>query len=133
MQSVIELLILAQQPAPSGCAGMGSALMLPAIIILVFYFFIIRPQNKRLKEQQDFRKSLKVGDRVVTAGGIVGNIARVFENEIELEIATRTKIRIVRSQIVQLHGAPEAAAESDSKSDDAKKNEEKSDSASESA
>lgn len=68
-------------------------------IVLIFYFFIIRPQNKRMKEQQSFMESLKRGDKVITNGGIWGKVAAVTDQHIDLEIANNVKIRMSKSAI----------------------------------
>ncbi len=64
------------------------------LIIVVFYFFLIRPQVKRQKEIQKFRKSLKKGDKVITAGGIYGKITDIKENIVILEIAPDVRIKV---------------------------------------
>lgn len=70
-------------------------------MIVLMYLLLIRPQQKQMKEQQSFQDSLKVGDRVITAGGVYGRIVTLAEDSVTLEIATRTKVRFVRSQIMQ--------------------------------
>ena len=71
------------------------------MIIVVFYFILWRPQQKAAAEAQKFRDGLKDGDKVITAGGIHGKIARLDGSVVELELAPKTKIRVERSQIVQ--------------------------------
>jgi preprotein translocase subunit YajC len=67
------------------------------------YFLMIRPQQKKMKEHKTMVDGLRRGDQVVTQGGLIGKISKVKEdNEIEVEIAEGTKVRVVRSTIVQL-------------------------------
>jgi len=73
---------------------------LPLIIIFaIFYFLLIRPQQKRQREHKLFLQSMKKGDEVITSGGIVGRITSLAENFVTLEIAPKVNIRVARSQI----------------------------------
>lgn len=71
-----------------------------AVIIVVFYFFLIRPQAKKQKETQGFLSSLKVSDLVVTNSGILGRITNITDLVVTLEIANSVQIKILRSQIM---------------------------------
>jgi len=76
--------------------------MLPLLlIIVVFYFFMIRPQMKRQKEIRKFRESLAKGDKVVTTGGIYGKIAEVKETTIILEVAKDVLITVDKAGIIK--------------------------------
>ena len=79
----------------------GFAQFIPLILIFViFYFFLIRPQQKRVKEHKDMVKNLKRGDEVITSGGIIGKVDRVFEDDrIELIIANDVKVQVIRNTI----------------------------------
>ena len=81
----------------------GIAQFVPLILIFViFYFFLIRPQQKKVKEHKLMVENLKRGDHVVTSGGIVGTIERVMENDrAEVIIGDDTKVEIIRSTGVQ--------------------------------
>ncbi|RMF28617.1 MAG: preprotein translocase subunit YajC [Bacteroidetes bacterium] len=70
-----------------------------ALIILVFWLFLIRPQAKKQKEQQKFVDSLEKGQEVVTASGILGKINKIEDDIVTLEIATKTFVRVVKSAI----------------------------------
>ncbi|MCX5786371.1 MAG: preprotein translocase subunit YajC [Elusimicrobia bacterium] len=70
-----------------------------AAIMLIFYFLLIRPQQKQMKEMKKMLEALKVGDKVLTNGGIIGTISAVREHELEIEIAKGVKITHVRSHI----------------------------------
>jgi preprotein translocase subunit YajC len=69
-------------------------------IIIAFYFFYSRPQQKRLKQHQDFLTALKRGDEVVTASGILGQVTGLTEKFITLEVAENVRIRVLKSQIL---------------------------------
>jgi preprotein translocase subunit YajC len=82
------------------------------LIFIVFYFLMIRPQQKRQKAQQALVRAAKRGDRIVTAGGIMGVITKAndADNDVEVEIAQGVKVRIVRSAISEvLNRNPEPA------------------------
>lgn len=91
-----------QAAAPAGDAGM-MWIMLIAMFVIV-YFFMIRPQNKKQKEIAKFRKSLKVNQQVITAGGIHGVIKEVNDNDVMLEIASNVRIRIDKNSIFAAAG-----------------------------
>ena len=71
------------------------------LIVVVFYFFMIRPQMKRQKELKNFRNSLKKGDKVVTTGGIYGRILEIQDNAIMIEIDTNVKIKVDKVAILR--------------------------------
>ena len=82
---------------------MASSLLMMVLIFGIFYFLMIRPQQKKLKEHRAMVDALRRGDQVVTQGGIIGKVAKVKDdNEVEVEIAADTKVRVVRSTIVQV-------------------------------
>ena len=85
-------------------SGQGIAQFIPLILIFViFYFFLIRPQQKRVKEHKPMVESLKRGDEVITSGGIIGIVDRVMEDDrIEVTIGEGTKVQIIRSTITSL-------------------------------
>ena len=81
----------------------GFAQFIPLILIFViFYFFLIRPQQKKVKEHKLMVESLKRGDKVITTGGIVGTVERVIDNEkVEVNISENVNVEIVRSSGIQ--------------------------------
>ena len=85
-------------------SGQGIAQFIPLILIFViFYFFLIRPQQKRVKEHKVMVESLKRGDEIITSGGIIGTIEKVMEDDrIEVLIGENTKVQIIRSTITSL-------------------------------
>ncbi len=84
--------------------GQGIAQFIPLILIFViFYFFLIRPQQKRAKEHLEMVKGLKRGDEVITSGGIIGTVDRVFEDDtIEVMLADNVKVKIIKNTITSL-------------------------------
>jgi preprotein translocase subunit YajC len=83
--------------------GSGIGQFIPLILIFViFYFFLIRPQQKKVKEHKAMVEGLKRGDRVITSGGITGTVERLIDNDkIEVEIAENVKVEIVKATGVQ--------------------------------
>jgi preprotein translocase subunit YajC len=69
------------------------------LILIVFYFFFIRPQTKKNKEQKKFREALKKGDKVITLGGIHGRVAEVKETTVVLEVGNQIKMTVEKSAI----------------------------------
>ena len=84
--------------------GQGIAQFIPLILIFViFYFFLIRPQQKRVKEHKAMVESLKRGDEIITSGGIIGTIEKVMEDDrIEVNIDENVKVQIIKSTITSL-------------------------------
>ena len=91
--------------------GSGIGQFIPLILIFViFYFFLIRPQQKKVKEHKAMVEGLKRGDKVVTSGGITGRVERLIDNDkVEVEIAENVKVEIVKSTGIQslLNNTPE--------------------------
>ena len=83
--------------------GSGIGQFIPLILIFgIFYFFLIRPQQKKVKEHKAMVESLKRGDKVVTSGGITGTVERLIDNDkVEVEIAENVKVEIVKSTGIQ--------------------------------
>jgi preprotein translocase subunit YajC len=91
-------------------SGSGFAQFVPLILIFViFYFFLIRPQQKKVKEHKVMVSSLKRGDEVITSGGIVGKIERVLgDDKIDVTIADNVTVQVVQSTIQNLSNKPAA-------------------------
>jgi len=102
--------------AQSGAAASGgfAAILVQfaplLLIFVIFYFLLIRPQSRRVKEHRDMIAAVKRNDVAVTSGGLIGKVTKVEEGEIELEIASGTRVRIVKSMLseVRPHGAKPA-------------------------
>ncbi len=80
-------------------SGDGITSLIPLVLIFViFYFFLIRPQQKKVKEHKKMVESLKRGDKVITSGGIVGSVERIIDNDkVEVLISDNVKVEIVRA------------------------------------
>jgi preprotein translocase subunit YajC len=85
-------------------SGQGLSQFIPLILIfIIFYFFLIRPQQKRVKDHKAMVEGLKRGDEVITSGGIIGTVERVMEDDrIEVLIEENTKVQIIRSTVTSL-------------------------------
>ena len=82
-------------------AGIGQFIPL-ILIFVIFYFFLIRPQQKKVKEHKAMVESLKKGDKVVTSGGITGTISRVIDNDkVEVDIAENVTVEVIRGTGIQ--------------------------------
>jgi len=82
-------------------SGIGQFIPL-ILIFVIFYFFLIRPQQKKVKEHKAMVESLKRGDKVITTGGIVGTVERIIDNEkVEVNISENVNVEIVRSSGIQ--------------------------------
>ncbi|MBR1841306.1 MAG: preprotein translocase subunit YajC [Alphaproteobacteria bacterium] len=85
--------------AATGAGSMGGTLIQLALILLIFYFFLIRPQQKKIKAHADMVEALKIGDRVLTNGGIYGTVAKLDGMEVSLEIAPNVVVVVDRMSI----------------------------------
>ena len=97
----------------AGAAGPSLIAQLPFFIAIfaIFYFLLIRPQQKKLKEHQAMVSALRRGDQVVTQGGLVGKVTKVREDgEIEVEIATGVNVRVVKHTVQQVRSKTEPAS-----------------------
>ena len=98
-------------PSPKGGFGGIAELLWPMLLMFgIFYFLILRPQQKRQRETDDMLKALKKGDKVRTSGGIRGEIVELNESEVWLMIADKVKINVLRSHVAAR--AEKAATES---------------------
>jgi len=97
------------QAAGGGAAAFGS--FVPLILIFaIMYFLLIRPQQKKLKDHQKMVSNVRRGDQIVTQGGLIGKISKVKDdNEVEVEIATGVKVRVVKTTIAQVLSKTEPA------------------------
>ncbi len=97
--SLFALLQAAPAAQPQG--GGWSMWIMLALIFVVMWFFMIRPQRKQQKELQNFRDSLKKGDKVVTIGGIYGTVCEIKENNVLIEVDNNVKIRVSKNALVK--------------------------------
>jgi preprotein translocase subunit YajC len=114
MQSRLQEIPMFSTPAyaqATGTPGFGDMLgMIPALVMImvVFYFLLIRPQQKRAKEHQEMIGKVVRGDTIVTSGGLIGKVSRVVdERELLVEIADNVKVRVARSGIADVRAKGE--------------------------
>lgn len=101
----------AQTAGDAGTASMLSSLVPFVLIFAIMWFMLIRPQQKKMKEHRAMIESLRRGDQVVTAGGVIGKVVKVKEDgEVEVEIADGVKVRVVRSTITNVLSKTEPAS-----------------------
>ena len=108
MNSLVVFLQAAEGPA----GGAWGTIAMFGLIIVVFYFFMIRPQSKRQKEVRKFQDSLEAGKHVVTSGGIYGKIKEVKDNIVVLEIADNVRIKVNKTMVFD---SPEDASQQPAK------------------
>ena len=102
-------------------AGMGSSVIMLVAMFAIFYFMLIRPENKRKKEAEQMRSSVRTGDKIVTIGGIVGTVVNVKESRIVIETgADQVRIELEKWAISSNETASEAAKAEAKKAQEAK-------------
>ena len=113
---VIATDAFAQAAPAQGAPGFGEMLtsMLPmfAIVFLIFYTLVFKPQQKKVKEQQDLLTNLKKGDSVITSSGIYGRVASIETGYLMLEIAPNLKIKIEKAHVLRKEDKEKEAAKS---------------------
>ena len=98
------------QAAGGGGGGLLVQLLPIILIFVVFYFLLIRPQQKRMKEHRNMVANLRRGDRIVTSGGLIGQVSKVVnENEIQVEISDDVRVRVVRNNVQEVLSKTEPA------------------------
>ena len=108
------LLAQAEAPSQSPLSGPGNMLFLVAIFFGIFYFMIIRPQQRQQKTHKAYLEGLKKGDEVITNGGLIGRISGVQGDVLTLEIANNVRVRVLKDQVNRpfvVKEAPAPAAE----------------------
>lgn len=87
--------------------GMTSSLFMFGAIFVVFYFLLIRPQQKERKRHQEMLDTLKAGDKIVTNGGIIGTLHSITDESVQVKVCEKVKITMLRSAIRGLEDAPD--------------------------
>jgi len=100
---VSEAFAMAGGASKGGGQGYEGLIML-VLMFAIFYFLLIRPQQKRAKQHRELVSALKPGDQIVTAGGLYGKVAAVEETTVTIEIATGVKIKMNRASITEVKG-----------------------------
>ena len=102
----------AQQTMFGGDNPLMSFLVPMALVFLIFYFLMLRPQQKRVKQHQEMIKNLRRGDTVITTGGLVGKVTKVVDDDqIEVEIADDVRVRQLRSMVADVRAKGEPVKE----------------------
>lgn len=105
----------------TGAAGMGSSIIMLVAMLAIFYFMLIRPENKRKKEAEQMRASVKTGDKITTIGGIIGTVVNVKDDKIVIETsADQVRIEFAKWAISSNETAAEAAKAQAQKDQEAK-------------
>jgi preprotein translocase subunit YajC len=94
--------LLAAAAAPSAGASFFIQTIPLVLIFVIFWFLLIRPQQKRMKDHQAEIAAVKKGDRVVTGGGLIGKVTKVTDNEVEVELAQGIRVNAVKSTLTQV-------------------------------
>lgn len=103
------MMTLIQQAAPAGAGGgLLQSLLLFGPLILIFYFLILRPQNKRMKEHKALIAGLQRNDTVITNGGVIGKVKKVTDDELTIMSGT-SELKIARSMVASVVNAKPAA------------------------
>ncbi|PPC98500.1 MAG: preprotein translocase subunit YajC [Hyphomicrobium sp.] len=97
------------QAIPSPVDPLGGLLVPMLLMLLIFYFFLIRPQSQRAKQHRDRMNAVRRGDTVITSGGMVGRVLKVSDtsDEIEVELADNLKVRIIKSTLMDVRSKGE--------------------------
>ncbi|MCB1389821.1 MAG: preprotein translocase subunit YajC [Rhodobacteraceae bacterium] len=104
----------AQTAGAAGAAGLATQIIPFALIFVIMWLLLIRPQQKKAREHRAMVEALRRGDQVITAGGLIGKVSKVKEDgEVEVEIADGVKVRVVRSTITTVLSKTEPASTAD--------------------
>ncbi len=100
---------------PSGTAIFLQQLLFIVPLILIFYFLLIRPQQRRQKQHREMLEAVKRGDTVITSGGLVGKVTKVGETELSVELAENVRVRVVKTMIADVRAKGEPVPANDTK------------------
>ncbi|NPA52368.1 MAG: preprotein translocase subunit YajC [Aquificae bacterium] len=87
------------QEGAQGAGGLISAVIWMVLLVAIFYFLLYRPQQKQKKQHEEFLKNLKKGDKVITAGGIIGEIKAIEDDVVHLKVAEGTIIKVLKQSL----------------------------------
>lgn len=103
MQNIVLSFLAADTVATQGVGQIISLFAMPVLILVVFYFMLIRPQRKQEKKQRDMRSALKSGDKVITTGGVTGRVVNIKDDEVTIETSVaRTMVTFRREAIMSV-------------------------------
>jgi preprotein translocase subunit YajC len=110
-EGILTSIVYAMGTGAGGGQGGGFTAIVPLLLMFaIFYFLLIRPQQKKAKEHREMISNLKKGDRVVTSGGIHGRITSLDESTVAVEIADKVKVKILRGNISVINQPTEQGA-----------------------
>jgi preprotein translocase subunit YajC len=112
--STQSLLLALGAPADGGSVSPWVQLVPFALVLAIFYFIILMPMRRRQKKVEEFLQNLKIGDKVITSGGLYGSITRLGEPSLQLQVADRIRVEIARSAIIGFQGQEPVAGEGQS-------------------
>jgi preprotein translocase subunit YajC len=104
---LVPSLLVAIAAPPDGSAVSPWVQLIPfALVLAIFYFIILMPMRRRQKKVDEFLNTLKVGDKVVTSGGLYGSIAKLGETSLQLQVADKVRVEVARTAVVGYQGQP---------------------------
>lgn len=106
-----DLLVAVAAPPDGGAASPWVQLIPFALVLAIFYFIILMPMRRRQKKVEEFLRSLKVGDKVITSGGLYGTIMKLSDQSLQLQIADKVRVEVARSAVVGYQGQEPVAPE----------------------
>lgn len=114
--TLVDPFLVALGAPPSGAAPSPWLQLIPFVLILgIFYFVMIMPMRRRQQKVQEFQSSLKVGDKVITSGGIFGAITKVGDQSVQLQVANNVRIEVSRPAIIGYQGQEPVVPEGNQK------------------
>jgi preprotein translocase subunit YajC len=103
-------LLLAVAAPPDGAPVSPWVQLIPfALVLAIFYFIILLPMRRRQKKVEEFQSGLKVGDKIITSGGLYGSVTRLGDQSIQVQVADKVRVEIARSAVVGYQGQPPVA------------------------
>jgi len=112
-EAIVPFLVAMGAPPPGGANPLVQ--IVPFVLVLgIFYFIILRPMRQKQARVEEFLKALKVGDQIVTSGGIYGSITRLSDQSVQVQIADKVRIEISRAAIVGYQGQKPVTQDGDS-------------------
>jgi preprotein translocase subunit YajC len=106
-----SLLLAVAAPPDGGTVSPWVQLIPFALVLGIFYFIILMPMRRRQKKVEAFLQNLKVGDKVITSGGLYGSITRLGDTSLQLQIAEKIRVEIARSAVIGFQGQEPVATE----------------------
>lgn len=108
--SIVPQFLLAMGAPPGADISPWVQFLPIALMAAIFYFIILLPARRRQKKVQDFLKSLKVGDRIITTGGIYGTITKLSDQSVQIQVADKVRLEVTRVSVGGYQGQPPVAA-----------------------